>query len=145
MGNANEPVGNPVIPAQKWPKPGDQLVLSDEAFAYLRPPMRNEAHDSKGVMCVDRVNIPVITVKCGVAMQEFLVKPDGTPGWTTIDRTWFVFYYWSGGDAVDKEITPEELKRLNTQPSAINCAKCGVLLRDPGYGPTYKHCVICEP
>ena len=38
-----------------------------------------------------------------------------------------------------------DLKTANTSPSAANCASCGGKLKDPGMGPTYKHCPKCEP
>jgi len=37
------------------------------------------------------------------------------------------------------------LKIANTQPGIINCVKCGGKLKDPGMGPIYKHCPVCEP
>jgi len=37
------------------------------------------------------------------------------------------------------------LKAGNTQPDATICVKCGSQLKDPGMGPIYKHCPICEP
>jgi len=38
-----------------------------------------------------------------------------------------------------------DLKKLNTQAGSTICAKCGSQLKDPGMGPVYKHCPICEP
>jgi len=38
-----------------------------------------------------------------------------------------------------------DLKSLNTCPDAKACAKCGGKLKDPGLGPTYRHCPVCEP
>ena len=37
------------------------------------------------------------------------------------------------------------LKIANTRPDAMKCAKCGSDLKDPGYGPLYRHCPKCEP
>lgn len=42
-------------------------------------------------------------------------------------------------------ITPDQIKRANTIPNIKFCAACGGLLKDPGMGPTYKHCPKCEP
>ena len=39
----------------------------------------------------------------------------------------------------------ETLKTSNTRPQATHCAKCHGRLKDPGMGPTYKHCPKCEP
>jgi hypothetical protein len=38
-----------------------------------------------------------------------------------------------------------DLKSQNTRADATNCAHCGRPLNDPGMGPLYKHCPICEP
>jgi hypothetical protein len=150
MGNTihGDPFADPVIPLHKLPNQGDQLVLSDEVNKHLyHPGMRDEVHDHKGVVLVyastdDYFGHYLIGVACGSSKQDFLLKPDGTPAWSAAERdTWPVFYWYHP----EKEIGPEELKKLNTTPSATHCAKCGVLLRDPGYGPTYKHCIVCEP
>jgi hypothetical protein len=37
------------------------------------------------------------------------------------------------------------LKIANTRPDVVKCAKCGGDLKDPGCGPTYRHCPKCEP
>lgn len=38
-----------------------------------------------------------------------------------------------------------DLKSLNTRAGVTDCAQCGEALSDPGLGPTYKHCPMCEP
>jgi len=37
-----------------------------------------------------------------------------------------------------------DLKAANTSPETTNCAGCGGVLKDPGLGPIYKHCPVCE-
>jgi len=43
------------------------------------------------------------------------------------------------------EMTSDLLKRANTRPWATICVQCGGKLKDPGMGPSYKHCPRCEP
>lgn len=43
-----------------------------------------------------------------------------------------------------KENNPS-LKSKNTTSNATHCDSCGAELKDPGMGPSYKHCPICEP
>jgi hypothetical protein len=43
------------------------------------------------------------------------------------------------------EMTPNQIKRANTRSDASFCAACGGRLKDPGLGPTYRHCPKCEP
>lgn len=148
---AGNPFKDPVDLRRKVPKPGDQLILSDEVDKYLNQAMREEVHDSGGVVTVDKsedwAGIQVISVSCGTAKQEFLVKSDGSPAWqTAFYAAWPVFHwYYHPMENAGDEITVEELKRLNAVPSATNCAKCGHVLKDPGCGPAYKHCPVCEP
>ena len=47
---------------------------------------------------------------------------------------------------VAPEVAPVfDLKVANTEPSATECASCGGKLKDPGMGPRFKYCPICEP
>lgn len=46
--------------------------------------------------------------------------------------------------AAPQGMSSDELKRRNTDPSAMSCAQCGGSLKDPGLGPVFKHCPTCE-
>lgn len=49
------------------------------------------------------------------------------------------------GTSAPQALATDELKRRNTDPATAICAQCGGALSDPGFGPAYKHCPICEP
>jgi len=58
----------------------------------------------------------------------------------------FLSYVWEPVDTKHKK-DPKvfiDLKKANTMPDATNCAKCFMPLKDPGFGPLYKHCPKCE-
>jgi hypothetical protein len=47
--------------------------------------------------------------------------------------------------ATDYESAPvPDLKRMNTD-GRTRCAGCGAELKDPGMGPSFRHCPVCEP
>jgi hypothetical protein len=63
-------------------------------------------------------------------------------------RSVFIDNSWHYCEVIDVVASPQKtinLKTANTFFSATNCASCGGKLKDPGMGPTYKHCPKCEP
>lgn len=50
---------------------------------------------------------------------------------------------WADINGEAKEMV--DLRSANAQLDATNCARCGTELKDPGMGPQYKHCPVCEP
>lgn len=63
-------------------------------------------------------------------------------------RAWLGWIY--NGTLFRNNVTQQtwdvaSLKAANTRPDAVKCAKCGGDLKDPGCGPTYRHCPKCEP
>jgi hypothetical protein len=73
--------------------------------------------------------------------------------WNGVDLCYNINNGWLYNGVLTREWVSEiiipsnivDLKKLNTQLSSMVCAKCGNQLKDPGMGPIYKHCPICEP
>ena len=58
----------------------------------------------------------------------------------------WVFGIRNHGWLCDSALSPvHDLRKANTAPGATSCASCGGALKDPGMGPTYRHCPKCEP
>ena len=80
-------------------------------------------------------------------------KSCGAPHFTSLNSMEIRYFYTKlhNGWHFDGTLTQallvvnNKLKIANTQPNAIHCISCGGKLKDPGMGPTYKHCPKCEP
>ncbi|MFA5049146.1 MAG: hypothetical protein WC516_09035 [Patescibacteria group bacterium] len=145
---------DPVVPYRKMPKTGDIIFFSEMTRKRLSKDMAEELGKG-GITVVLEWNISTysgfiynIVISCGTARQEFSIKEDGTPGWySCLYETWHVFYWPDENKKIvaKKLMTQDKLKAFNTTQQAIKCAYCGAVLKDPGLGPMYKHCPICEP
>ena len=131
------------------PQHGDMVVLSDEVKAkWLTPEMTKELRISSNkhirvYTCIENMpGIYEIVVMCGIVRQTCLVKSDGSPAWVWGSFFGWPVFYWPDERCVSPTY---DLKEMNTAPNATHCVKCGGRLKDPGLGPTYKHCPVCEP
>ena len=113
------------------PVPGDKFIENGGIKDYIK-------ECDCGLGCGS--NWPYGNMECGAHWYGDLCYDIFKNGWLyngVLTREW-----------VSEIIIPSDiidLKKLNTQSNSTVCASCGNQLKDPGMGPIYKHCPICEP
>lgn len=119
------------------PVPGDKIAILGEVGRYTLL-----ACDCEG----DPLNNwPHGKMECGAHWNggsgiKYNVWPAMGTGWLCDG-----LLFRAGAAQAAKAWDATALKVANTRTDARVCAKCSGSLKDPGMGPTYKHCPRCEP